>query len=337
MKKFLILIFILISVIAFSTTLPQLFESAMASNTNLSLANLKLEQASMTYQMNMIQASIPVVNQGEQIAAQIAYISSLQSYQSSLKNYYFNIISATFKVEISKTNLEISQMKLEVATSNYANILALFGKSLISKISLQQASVTVAEDKNNFKNAQWNYKFAILNFQDVTGKKWKGITISVPNFSSIPASLTKWLNDDLSVKSARLALESAKHSLQIIPKNSSQYTIKTAKIAVQRAKLNLKNAILSSKNDYFSLMQKLRYDYNHLLDTKTSLEIAEKNLHFFTQAYRSNLISKVVYLNQYELPYLKAKNAYYGALEIYWDDLVSYTVANDLNPGDVLK
>ncbi|BBJ27151.1 TolC family protein [Athalassotoga saccharophila] len=336
MKRFLILILFVIPVYAFSMTLPQLFQSAEATNTIFHIATLSLEQASMTYQMNMIQASIPIVNQGSVISAQIAYNTGLQTYQNNLKNYYSNILSSAFGVEIAKINLEIAQMNLDVSTMNYASTLALFNQSMASTISLQQASITVDTDQNSVKNASWNYNFALSNFTNTTGLKWN-IDFTFPDLSTIPSSQTMWINNDPNVTLANLNLQNAKYNLEITPSNASQYTLKLAQMQVEQASLNLQNAILNSQNNYSSAIQKLRYDYENVLNSKANLDIAKNNLDFYTNAYNSGLISHSTYLSQYKIPYLNTELSYYNALQTYWNDLVSYLLSIGLKPEVVLK
>jgi outer membrane protein TolC len=337
MKRILILLLFVIPVYAFSMTLPQLFQSAQASNTTFAIANLNLKQASMTYQMNMIQASTPIVNQSSQLSAQIVYTSGMETYQSDLKSYYSNVVSAAFGVEMASINVEIAKMNLTVATMNYASTLALFQKSMASTVSLQQATVTVATDQNNLRNANWNYNFDLSNFQTVTGLNWQGITFTVPVLSTLPSSQTTWVNNDLNFALSNLNLENAQYNLQTTPSNSSRYTMETAKMNVQQAQLNRSNALLSSQNNYSSSIQKLEYDYNNVLNAKANLEISQSNLAFYTSEYNAGLISTVNYLSQYELPYLNTKLSYYTALNTYWSDLVSYMISMGLKPEVALR
>jgi len=337
MKRFLILILFVIPLYAFSMTLPQLFQSAQASNTTFAMANITLKQASMTYQMNMIQSSVPIVNQGAQLSAKIAYTSSIQTYQNDLKGYYSSVVNAAFGVKIANINVEIAQMNLNVATMNYASTLALFQKSMASTVSLQQASVTVATDQNNLKNANWNYGYAVSNFKIVTGLNWQDMTFTVPALSTLPSSQTTWVNNDLGVTLANLNLQNAQYNLQITPSNSSQYTMEIAKMSVQQAQLNKSSALLSSQNNYSSSMQKLQYDYQSVLNAKANLDISTNNLNFYTNAYNSGLISQVNYLSQYEIPYLNTKLSYYNSLETYWSDLVSYVLSMGLKPEVALQ
>ncbi|MGC8637433.1 MAG: TolC family protein [Athalassotoga sp.] len=335
MKRLLIFILFVIPVYAFSMTLPQLFQSAQATNTTFHIATLSLEQASMTYQLNMIQASVPIVNQGGVISAQISYNTSLQAYQNNLKNYYSSLLNSAFGVEIAKINLEISQINLNVATMNYTSTLALFKQSMASTVSLQQASVTVATDQNNVKNASWNYDFALSNFKNMTGIDWD-IDFTLPDLSSIPASRTMWISNDPNVTLAKLNLQNAKYNLEVTPSNASKYTLKVAQMQVEQASLNLQNAILNSQNNYSSAIQKLRYDYENALSAKANLDIAKNNLDFYTNAYNSGLISQSTYLSQYRIPYLNAELSYYNALQTYWNDLVSYLLSIGLRPEVIL-
>ena len=337
MKRFLILILFVIPVYAFSMTLPQLFQNAQASNTTFAIANIMLKQASMTYQMNMIQSSVPVINQGGQISAQIAYTSSLQTYQNDIKSYYSNVVNAAFGVKIASINVEFAQMNLDVATMNYASTLALFQKTMASTTALQQASVTVATDQNSLKNAVWNYNFDLSNFQNVTGSKWQEVTFSVPDLSKIPQNMTTWTNNDLNLKLANLNLQNAQYNLNTTPSNSSQYTIEMAKMAVQQSTLNQSSALLSSQNNYSSSIQKLEYDYQSVLNAKANLDISTNNLFFYTNEYNSGLISTVNYLSQYKIPYLNAQLSYYNSLETYWSDLVPYMVSIGLKPEVALR
>ena len=337
MKKLLILFLIVIPIAVFSMTLPQLFETAKASNTAFAITSLKLKQASMTYQMNMIQASVPIVNKGAQLSAQITYLSNLQSYQSGLKNYYSSVLNAAFDVKTASISLEIAKMKLMVATMDYANKLALFQKSLASTLSLKQASVTVANDQNNLKNAKWNYDFSLSDFKEVTGLKWQAITFTIPILSTIPENVATWIKNDLNLKLSILRLQKAQYSLNITPSNSSQYTIEMAKLAVQQAELNKNNAFLSSKNNYLSSIRKLRYDYEKVLNAKASLDISTGNLDFYTNAYNSGLISQSEYINNYKIPYLNTQLSYYNSLQTYWDMLISYVLSMGLKPEVILK
>ncbi len=336
MKRLLILVLFVLPVYAFSMTLPQLFESAHSANTSFHIAKLSLEQASMTYQMNMIQASVPIVNHGAVISAQISYNTGLQAYQNNLKSYYSNLLSSAFGVETAKINLEIAQMNLDVATMNYASTLALFKQSMASTISLQQASITVATDQNNVKNASWNYDFALSNFKITTGLNWD-IDFTFPDLSTIPASQSMWIKNDLNVTLANLNLQNAKYNLEITPSNASQYTLKIAQMQVEEASLNLQNAILNSENNYSLAIQKLRYDYENLLNAKANLDIAKNNLDFYTNAYNSGLISQTNYLSQYKIPYLNTELSYYSALQTYWNDLVSYLLSIGLKPEVALQ
>lgn len=337
MKKLLILFLMAIPIAAFSMTLPQLFETAKASNTTFAITGLNLKQASMTYQMNMIQASVPIVNKGEQLSAQITYLSNLQSYQNGLKNYYSDVVNAAFNVKTTSISLEIAKMKLMVATMDYANKLALFQKSLASTLSLKQASVTVANDQNNLKNAKWNYDFSLSDFQEITGLKWQAITFTMPVLSTIPENMATWMKNDLNLKLSILRLQKAQYSLNITPSNSSQYTIEMAKLAVQQAELNRNNVFLSSKNNYLSSIQKLRYDYEKVLNAKASLDISTDNLDFYTNAYNSGLISQSEYINKYKIPYLETQLSYYNSLQTYWNVLVSYVLSMGLKPEVILK
>ncbi len=335
MKRFLMLILFVIPIYAFSMTLPQLFLSAQASNTTFAMANITLKQASMTYRMNMIQASVPIVNQGAQLSAQIAYTSSLQAYRSDVNSYYSSVVNAAFGVKIASINVEIAQMNLNVATMNYASTFALFQKTMASTTSLQQASVTVATDRNSLKNANWNYNFDLSNFKIVTGLNWQDMTFAVPVLSTIPSSETMWINNDLNLDLANLNLQDAQYNLQTTPSNSSQYTMEIANMTVQQAQLTKNNALLSSQNNYSSAIQKLEYDYNNVLNAKANFDIATGNLAFYTSEYNSGLISAVNYIGQYEIPYLNTKLSYYTALNTYWSDLVSYMVSIGLRVNSI--
>lgn len=337
MKRFLILILFIIPIYAFSMGLPQLFLSAQASNTTFAIATITLKQASMTYHMDMIQASVPIVDQGAQLSAKIAYTSSLQTYQNNIKNYYLDVVDAAFGVKIASINVEIAQADLDVATMNYASTFALFQKKMASSISLQQASVTVAINQNKLENAIWNYNFSLSNFKTVTGLDWQDMTFSVPDLSTIPSSETMWINNDLNLELANLNLQKAEYNLQTTPSNSSQYTIEIAKMEVKQAQLAKDNALLLSQNDHSSMIQKLEYDYNNVLNAKANLDIATENLDFYTRKYNSGLISAVNYISQYKIPYLNTKLSYYEALKTYWSDLVSYIISVGLRPEVVLQ
>ena len=332
MKKFLVLFLMVIPLVAFSATIVDLFQSAQASNTTFTIAQLNLKLANMNYDKAMIQAS----NKGEKLSAELNHVSSLISYTNNLKGYYEQIDDAVFKVLTSEIDLEVGKLNLQAAIINYNNSESLFKKSLISENDLKEVSITASNSQNQLKNLEWEYNDAVKNFKQTTGSDWKDIEISIPKFESLPASQSVWMKNDLSVESADLNLQIAQYNLQNIPSNSSEYTKEIAQIQVKKSEINYENAQLSSEESFLSSKQNLEFTYTSLLNSKKSLEISYENLKDMKLRYDQGLVSETDYINQ-RIQYLNAKENYYKSLNKCWNALCTYLISFNLKPEEALK
>lgn len=332
MKKFLVLFLMVIPLIAFSATIMDLFQSAQASNTTFTLAQLNLKLANMNYDKAMIQAS----DKGEELSAELNHISSLISYTNKLRGYYEQIDNAVFNILTSEIDVEVGKLNLQVVTTDYNNSKSLFKKSLISENDLKEASITVSNSQSQLKNFVWAYNDAVKNFKQTTGSDWKDIEINVPKFESLLASQDVWMKNDLSVESAKLSLQIAQYSLQNIPSNSSEYARETAKIQVKQSEINYENAQISSEESFLSSKQNLEFIYTSLLNSRKSLEISDEKLKDMKQRYDQGLVSETAYIHQ-RIQYLNAKKSYYKSLNNYWNALCTYLISVGLKPEEVLK
>ena len=318
--------------IAFSTTLMDLYQSAQASNTTFTFAQLNLKLVNMNYNKAMIQAS----DKGEKLSADLNHVSNLISYTNKLKGYYVQVNNAVFNILTSKIDVEVGKLNLQVATIDYNNSTSLFKKSLISENDLKEASITVSNSQNQLKNFVWTYNDAVKEFKQITGADWKDIEIDVPDFESFLVGQDMWMKNDLSVESAKLSLQIAQHNSQNIPSNSSEYTKETAQIQLQQSEINYENARISSEESFLSSKQNLEFTYTSLLNSRKNLEISAEEMKNMKQRYDQGLVSETTYINQ-RIQYLNIKKSYYKLLNNYWNALCTYLVSVDLKPEEALK
>lgn len=330
MKRFLVLFLLVVPILAFSATMPEILKDAQASNTTYRLAQLSARQAGMDYQMGLIQAS----DEGAKLSAEITYTTSESNYLKSMESYYKEVVDAAFGVIKSEVNLEIGALNLQIATSDYRNTLSLFKNSLASTDDLETASVTVANAKNNLANYKWSLDSAKNAFTQATGKKWQDMTVTAPSFSSLPSGYETWLGNDFSVKTSDLNLQLALYNQKKVPANSSKYTAESADIGVQQAQINYDAAKVSSNENYLSARQSLEYSYNALLNTQSNLRISKDALDNLKVQYDQGIVSVADYLNQ-QIQYLTSKVGYYESLNSYFDAIGSYLLEMGVQPAEV--
>jgi len=324
MKKagvFWVFTFILIASIHFasSVTLRQVVEGGMSNDPDILNAIADYQQAQDDHQMQLLSVDTRI----DEINAEITFLNAEKSYRFSLLKFYQTMANLYYGTIVESFNLETAKIDLRIAELDFNEKLNLYEKGLIVREDVEEASLTLKQEKldleeeilnlkEDLKELGWRTEIAL----DPATSSFK--PSSYPSPEELVLSTDTYLEKDVEVKVCELSVERAQLELDSLD-GASDYEIEKAERELSKARRILEKTRNNVLREYREKVFSLEKAYKSMDIAKKAWDVQRARFEVAKTRYEKGLIS--------EREYLMAKKQLLSRICSYFQAEKSYVLA----------
>jgi hypothetical protein len=332
MKKVLILLVLVFTIMSFSATLFDVIESAKATSTTYELSNLEYVLMEMEYDKNKIMAT----NQKSELSAEINFLNSLKENKKTVERFYTDTINTYFDYLIDKLDYESTELKIKNARIDLENKKKLFEKKLISVDELKNAELTLSDLENSITSKKVKMLDSKNDLIEIYSKEISEIKVSLIDYANYLVDDKVYFDNNYDYKILEKNKELNEVEMKTLPSNSSEFDIKNLELKNRKLEVNIKD----SEDALYKSHRDLK---NQLESFKISIKNLEERINLSKTTYEDtnnkfiNGLASEAELNKSKADYIDSSKTYYETMKQYFNSFVKYLLDTGRRPEEVLN
>lgn len=331
MKHAILLVMMALASVAAADPLPELFDAAEPVNHSYRTMAIDWELAQRRYERSLIGAQD---NQAE-LEAEIALVQSQIARRSSLRAFQTEVLAAVIEAATSERSVRSAELSHAIAENALVLARTRFNGGLISDETLRQTQLALYREEEALRAAQFGADQAAANLQRVTGLSFSESLVPPEPGVVIAADEQQFMEANLTLRLARLSLESARLDQESLASNAAQYDLLVVQRTVEKRELALADAAADQQAAFASLERSLQGQEVALRVAGEELEIEQSLLMDAEARFERGLITRDS-RDQQQISVINAEIARLRALQSYLATILEYSVAVDIDVVGVL-
>jgi outer membrane protein TolC len=316
---------------AFPDTIAELLTAASSVHPVPASIALDRELAELRFEKSRIEAK----RDRDRLSAETTRLSALESQRKSLLEFCTAVIDAVFDAAVAEVDARIAARSATAAADDEEGARRQFERGLLSEEDLENAGLEHRSALLSAEQADWALEDARRQLKAATGLEWRSSLVpEVPDVAP-PEDAAEWLQSDLGLRKAELALQMASLDRDALPGNAAPYDRRIAEAALEKADMALEQARQGSERSFRSAVQTLQSQKASIVLREGEIELQRALLADAERRYRQGVIARGDWDRQ-QVRSWTAEKARLQALRSYLRSLESYLVSTGADPMEAL-